>query len=1769
MDEISTTENLIFDFNQAIADVNETGSWDSLSYIEFDPPIPGQFKWMTSDRLIFSPFQPLNVSQSYTGKFLKSMSNVNGDINFRKLPKLEFHTPFLNVTSQTVAWIKVENQDQPMPVLDLRFNIPVDAQQVMDHIQIKADGVEQTQVNMYASTDRSVHIGLSEIKPNDETIEIEVEIDKAIKPVGAKESLKEPIAQKSHLPSINRLTVEEVVTDHNGVNGTIQVSLTQSIDVDQIENHIDLKPNVKFQIQKTASGFNIVSDEFDMNQKYDLKIDKNLKGSLGGKMKRGYSKELLFGEIKPMIEFADNSSNYLASKGNRNLGVRIVNVPKVKVKVYKVYENNIMAFFRDGMYNDWHYDYDEVTGHYDYYDYQQFREEVFGDLIWENEVSTASLASVGNTRLLNIDFADKMQDYKGLYVVQVSDMEKHWLSATTSFSLSDVGVMCKYGKDRIMVFANSLKTAQPISNATINFIGRNNQIIYSSKTNNNGVGFYDIRKNAPTGFNVGMITITDGDDYNYLSLDESRIGTSRFDVGGAYPNLSGMEGFLYGERDIYRPGETIQLAGLVRMADMSTPENVPVKLKIMMPNGNELKTMRKKLNDQGGFEASVVLNPSVPTGSYSAKLYTADDQLLNTQYLQVEEFMPDRIKVQLTSNKEMYKIGDSIQLNIEATNLFGPPAALRNYELQFSLEEKYFAPKKNSGYIYNLKRDVNIRDILRQGRTDAAGLASEVFRISEVYKNTGMLQGQAFATVFDETGRPVNRTKQIEILTQDAFYGIEQGGRYIATRQPVQMKIIAVDKDGNALDNVEGHLELVKYKWVTVLEKDGNRYRYRSQRQEDMLEDKMITISGTEVQYQFTPDVSGQYEVRLRSPKASSYVFRNFYAYGWGDTQTSSFEVNKEGHIDIELDKDSYNVGDRAKVLMKLPFPGKVLMTVESDNVINHFYEESDKKSFQYKIPITSDMTPNVYVTATLIRPDADNDIPLTVAHGFAPILVENPKNHLSLKLKVAEKSRSKRKQQITVKGKAGTEFVIAAVDEGILQLTNYQTPDPFEYFFRKKALATSTYNIYPYLFPELSSKLTQPGGGAGLDMAKRVNPLTNKRVKLVHFWSGLQRIDGDGSSEIEIDIPQFSGNLRVMAVAYKDKAFASADENMIVADPVVISAGVPRFLSPGDKIDVPVTVSNTTKKSMNATIDLITSGLVNDTNDSKQVTIPANSEKQVMLYANAALGIGEGKISVEVKTPQENFVHDVDITVRPASPLQKRTSSGSVENNKSIKLDISQNFIPSSTDVTLTLSRSPVVAFAKDLDYLVRYPHGCGEQTISSAFPQLYFSDLVKNISNKRYGKTDPNDNVQAAIQKLETMQLHSGGITTWSGGGTESWWITAYAAHFMLEAEKAGFEVKKDVVDLMLVYLKRSLKNKDFVTYYYNRTQNKKIAPKEAAYSLYVLALAGQPQKSSMNYYKQRLDNLSLDSKYLLAVSYFLAGDQSSYKELLPSSFKGEESNTATGGSFYSYTRDLGIALNAMLEVEPDHPQIGELARMLSTQMKNKRYLNTQERTFGLLALGKIARANNQSNATARITSNGQSIGEMKDASITLSTKDFRTGNDNLSELDISASDGRVYYFLQTEGVTADGTYLEEDNYLKVRRTYYDRFGQVVHGNAFKQNDLVVVRLELSTVYDSGIDNVVVTDILPAGFEIENPRISSVPELTWVSPSSYEHMDVRDDRIHFYTSIHRGSNRTFYYLARAVSKGTYKVGPVSADAMYQGEYHSYHGAGEVQIVD
>ncbi len=1400
------------------------------------------------------------------------------------------------------------------------------------------------------------------------------------------------------------------------------------------------------------------------------------------------------------------------------------------------------------------------------YEYRSYSNDIAGDIIYTKEIDTRSLPKSGSGRLLNISqFEDRLPESKGIYHVMIRSSKDYWVRDSRFISFSDIGLIAKQGTDKMFVFANSLKTANAIEGVTINVYGGNNQLVGTAATNAEGVAEVPIAVKNYKGFKPAMVIAKTADDFTYLPFSKTRVNTSRFDVGGKRNNVTGLDAFIYAERDIYRPGEKINYSLLLRDRNWKSPGEIPAKIKFLLPNGKELKSFRKSLNEQGAMDGSLDISTSAITGSYSMELYSSNDVLLGTKNFQVEEFVPDRIKVTAKLNKPYLQPSDEASLQINAVNFFGPPAANRKYETEIQVKQKQFSSKKYSGYDFTLTNQKEFFDKdVREGTTDANGNAVINYSVPSLYVNKGLLQVNFYTTVFDETGRPVSRTTSSDIYTQNIFNGIKDDGYYYyALNQPVKFLLVSLNKDGDVAP-ANARVQVIKHEYRTVLSRNGSYFRYESQQQDKVMADNEITVSENTV-YNYVPHSPGDYEIRVYRPSANVYVSKDFYSYGsWGADNTS-FEVNTEGNIDISLDKESYNSGDHAKLTFKTPFSGKMLVTVETDHVLSYQYVEVSKKLASIDLDLKSEYVPNVYVTATLIKPHEVSGIPLTVAHGFQNIKVEEKGRRIPVEITAQKTSRSNTHQKVRVKAIPGSYVTLAAVDNGVLQVTDFKTPDPYGYYYQKKALQVTAFDMYPLLFPELRGRLSSTGGDGELSLDKRVNPMPAKRFKIMSYWSGLKKVNGNGVAEFEFDVPQFNGQIRLMAVAFKDEKFGSSENTTTIADPIVLSSALPRFMSPSDTVMVPVTITNTTSKLANGQASVSVTGPVKVLGlNAQNISIAPNSEGRTMFQIVAEPTVNIANITVHVNALGEKFKEETEISVRPPSTLQKTSGSGSIAGGSSQTISIPQNnYLPGSFKYDLIISRSPVAEIYKQLKFLVQYPYGCTEQTVSAAFPQLYYGDFADAMGVKNDSKQNANSNVMEAIRKIKMRQLYNGAVMLWDNDDTENWWATAYAAHFLLEAKKAGFDVDNSLIETMLSYLAKRLRTKETINYYYNRDQNKKIAPKEVAYSLYVLALAGRSDVSAMNYYKANQNLLALDSKYLLSAAYAVSGDRRSYTQMLPHSFSGEESVQETGGSFYSPLRDEAIALNTLVDVDPGNAQIPVMRRHVADRLKSDPWINTQEAAFSFLALGKLARMEGKSNVTAEVKVNGKSVAKING--------DWKGSSDQLKSNSmeiVTKGNGRLYYTWVAEGISSTGAYKEEDNYIKVRRQFYDRYGNAINGTTFKQNDLIIVELSLESAYNSPIENVVLTDLLPAGFEIENPRTKEIPGMDWIKEESTPvALDVRDDRIHFFVNAY-SQRQKYYYAVRAVSLGNFKQGPVSADAMYNGEIHSYHGAQMIRVI-
>ncbi|UCH66782.1 MAG: hypothetical protein JSW63_06565, partial [Ignavibacterium sp.] len=1059
------------------------------------------------------------------------------------------------------------------------------------------------------------------------------------------------------------------------------------------------------------------------------------------------------------------------------------------------------------------------------------------------------------------------------------------------------------------------------------------------------------------------------------------------------------------------------------------------------------------------------------------------------------------------------------------------------------------------------------------GKLNEQGYAVIEYHIPAGIKSLGIASVNAFVSVFDLTGRTVTRTVSIDVYPKNYFIGIKSTDYYFGVNENLTFNLIAVNSDDKIIKDFKVKAKLVRYEWQTVLKRDhSGNYYYASEQKEFDEWEKNVDISG-ETPFTFAVSNSGKYELRIFKQGSKDYQKKIFYAYGWGTSTAASFEVDKEGRIDIVLDKEEYEPGEKAKVLFTCPFSGKLLVTVERNNIQSYHYLNVENKSADIEISLNDDHMPNVYVTATLFKKhNKDNSVPFLVGHGFASMRVVKNKNKLSVTINAPEKIKPKRTQQITIKTEPQKDIyvTVAAVDEGILQITNFDTPDPYKYMYAKRPLLINSYDLYKLLLPEIVSESSTPGGGGMMEeqLIKRTTPITVKRFKLLSYWSGIKKTDSNGELKVALNIPQFNGDIRLMAVAYTDSRFGSAEDHIKVADDLIMEPQVPRFLAVNDSLVTPVTVINTTDKVANVDISLKVEGPLKVTSSTvKTLQIEPNSTGVAVFGIETTTLVGAGKIIFET-SGFAKIKEEIDIAIRPISPLVVETGSGTIRAGKEIKIDIPKNFLKGTQSTSLTISKFPAVKFAKQLKYLVGYPHGCIEQTISKLFPQLYFEELAMLVAPEYYKTTNPVYYVKEGIRKIESMQLYDGSMAYWQGGTYTNWWGSVYAAHFLLEAKKGDYDVSGEVLNKLLKYISKRAKERktfNYITRLQTGRTVRKIANKEILYSLYVLALAGKGDIATMNYYKARPHLVSADMRYMLAGAYALMGRWNSYYEVAPSTFEPVHPVRLTGGSFDSDIRANAIMLNVLLEVEPVNNQVPVIIKYLT---RNSKYMySTQERAFAFLAIGKAASLNADADVSIDIIVDGETLNKFTGKDLTVT--DERLNGDNITLK--ATGNGKVYYFWNAEGVKLNEKVKEEDSFVQIRREYFNyNSGRKIFDNKFYQGELIVCKIKL-TGFERGAENIIISDLIPAGFEIENPRLNPATELYWVpkNPLKVDYMDIRDDRLLLFTNLSRKKTNEFYYLLRAVNQGTYQLPVIGAEAMYDQEYHSYHGAGVIRILE
>ena len=1819
-------------FSEGVVDKSRVGTEVPTEALRFTPAVQGTARWVAPDRIGFFLDAPLAPAAQYTVK-LTSEINPSEVFQLTGQKEFKFTTEPFAVQQTRMEFNTDESREHAIGFGTITFNYPVTTADLKAHLSIELDdGTEiPYQIQTNTVTARTITFETKRIKRSDVNQKIKVKIEKGFKCTGGEIGLEK--ANVTPVILRGRGTLGVTYSDVRESDGTpyISVSFNAPVLSDTIEPYLEVTPAVDYQV--TSNYRNIrIHGNFKRRTTYTLKIRRGLTARNDAVLKGDYMTRFKIPDIRPQLRFLGDGF-FLARKGHLNLGLTTINVKRVKLDIEKVFANNLIYVSKLDRWSRWSQNLGKPV-HSEALDIPpQLNEEVTTPISLEDYLA---------------------DEHVGIFKVMVQNADRQWDRAHQWVLITDLGISAKRAGDNLYIWVKSLATGAPVPAARVQLISDNNQTLLSGTTNWAGfVEFTEVAEKTED-FIPFMITVAKRDDLAFIQLDKHEIATADFNIAGPAYLQKGYEAFLYTSRGVYRPGETVQLAGVVRGPKQVTPEPLPIRIKILSPDGRIMRELRQQTNKSGACEVKIPIPDYALTGNYIAKMQIADRVVGSVQF-QVEEFMPDRMKVAITVDKPSYKLGDELSIEVNAMNLFGPPAIGRKTQASCQLQAVPFvvsddalppgtdAAKWRSFVFGNTRQFESQRIELGEAKTDAEGKARYQFTVPATLKAPSLLNGILTATVSEVGGRAVTASHRVVIHPYSHYAGIRRATTgAVKINQPLRFDYVAVDDTMAVTPDRALKLSLHKVHWNTILRQNAaGRYAYVSEPQVTEVKTYALTSAETVQTATFTPTGYGEYRVRLKDIESTATAEIGFYVSGWRNTPVS---MEHPTRLDLVLDKPAYRPGQTAKLNIKAPFPGTLLLTVERERVLSHRTIVMKENTATVSIPVRYGYKPNVYLSATLTRtipmdtvPQPDNKSLLPArAFGVIPLKIDATRRRLSIEMSLKSDSEQQERTPLTdnrgkpisdgfqseavvrpnseiniafvVHGRRSWQkydVCIAAVDEGILALTDFQTPNPHDFFYQQRGLKTRSFDLYSGILPEIADVTdnSSPGGDGvaarGLGR-KRLNTSSIRRVKPVSLWSGFVQTDGNGRGTVQFKIPQFNGKLRLMAVAFAGADYGATEAYLTIREPIVLTPTFPRFLAGGDKIRVPVTLFNGTGEAGEFTVKLQGSGDVqllsaSTSNTSEMMpentpekpaqplkmepslhelsvekTVEAGTEAQVFFDIRAQDALGEVNFNLSAEGNTEMTQMDVTLPLRSVAPPVTKTGHGVVSAGESVDFILPSNLIADSSEFSLTLSPFPNIAFSDSLRYLVRYPHGCLEQTTSKVFPLLYFSDLARSVEPMLAAEDSVDYYITSGITKLESMLMSNNQFSYWPGGTYANPWSSIYASHFLVEARKAGYEVADRVYDAMLEGLKTRAK-------FSPDTEGKNNAKKVrtnialATYASYVLAAAGQPDRGTMHYLKNRgASGLSDYSHFQLAGAFALSGELETALSMLPVSvslsFNGKgNSGWETGGTFNSPIRAQAIMLDVLAEVNENHPSIPMLVKNLSEAASDgNRWRTTQDNAFAFLALGKIMKKQADRNYSGTLKLNGEHLADF-DATETRYTDAAWDGA--RIQLNIKG-EGNCYYYWSAFGIQRDSFIEEYERELQVRRRYFNKDGEELTGT-FGHGDLIVSEITVKAL-TANLENVVVVDMLPTGFEIENPRLESRAGIPWLKAQDFkpDYIDIRDDRLIFFGTFPRQRERKFYYALRAVTQGEFTLPPIAAEAMYDPTKSAVTGSMSIKVV-
>ncbi|MBI9101085.1 MAG: alpha-2-macroglobulin [Spirochaetales bacterium] len=1802
--EISSSSKLSIVFTSPLG---TEGEELSLSPFKISPAISGKAMWTSSQTLSFIPEERLESAKEYTvsfsaSRFTTAMSKLQG--NFRKLEDFDFTVRVIEQQLIVNKGILIIPDPSHPELMEYQATITAadtaDISEILKMVKISYKNQDLQLKLTKSANENEFDLRISDIAKyeSEETLKLKLS-GSAVTP----DRDKSVTIQVPSREEFKVLAVNPVTKGDKYIEVIFSSPLSESQD---LRGLISVKNTPDVQLVSRSNRVKIYNNS-EWSENLEIVIENQIRDISNKTLIDLQTRTVTFPAEKPQLRFVGDGAILPSSQGT-TVTLETMNLNAIMVEAIQIHGQNIPQFlqinkldesnelvrvgetvwrkvidlqWKDENADKWvRYGLDlsplletypegffhlKVTFRHPHIEYEnknnsafekeKSSEDFFDDFGGEPEAEAESSYWNYYESNQSWDYRRNRNDPNHPAYYQV--WYDHNIEASRNILVSNIGIIADSDVEgNYIVSVTDLRDVSALRNASVELYNYQNRLLAEGKTDREGLAKFKLEE-APFLIKAEAPGNQTG-NYGYLRMNTQAIRTtSHFDTGGV-KSVDGVEGYIYGERGVWRPGDRIYLNFILQDKNDIIPDDHPVLFQLLDPFGHEVDNGIETENVDGFYSFYTQTDENAPTGDYRAKIMVGGKFYEKT--IKIETVMPNRLKVNLTlEDEEQGLMNGNFRGLLESQWLHGAPASGLKADIKVN-----FGPSSTSfagwdEYIFDdPARPIRAQQqTIYSGNLDNDGLAelSGSFNVSgapgkiNAFITTRVFEpGGAFST--EQVSYPFHPFAQyvgLKTPKGDAARGM------LLTDEDQRVDIALLDNQGNPVESGKVRVEIYKLNWRWWWEtEEENLVSYVNRSSLSPIESGEVEIIDGRGTWDFQihyPDW-GRYLIRVTDKEGNHSAGKVTYI-DWPGWAGRAQEEGAGGAAMLVLtaDKPNYHPGENIAINLPTSKGGRGLLTIEkSGKILESRWFEGEDGSTKIMVPVTAAMAPNVYAHVTYLQPHLQtrNDLPIRT-YGVIPLMVEDERTRIHPLITAPTSFRPEEKARITVReseGKAMT-YTLAMVDEGLLGITRFSTGNPWYHFYRKEASFLRTWDLYDYVagaYSGVLNTLLAVGGGMGGDEpdgGRKVNRFAPVVKVLPPVY-----LEAGGINTHEIDMPLYIGAVRLMVVAAHEGAYGRAEKEVPVKSEIMVMGTAPRILSTGETIDLPVTVFALDERIDRADVWIDVEGPINiDGEAIKSILYDQPGEGETNFTIKVSDQPGEGLIKIRARGLGFQAEQEISVKVRiPSTPVTE-VQSFEIPPGGTWSGTINLPGVGGTNCITLEAARIPPINLTKRMDYLLGYPHGCIEQTTSKAFPQLYLGDLV-SLTEEEWAKQQLN--IESALDALKGFQTYSGGFSYWPGQADPTEWGTNYAGHFILEAERKGFKLPEGMKDDWLDY-QSDMSNE--------WSSNEREGMRNQAYRLYTLALAGEADLPAMNRLREK-GNLDTAARWRLAMAYNLAGYRREAFNLINHAETSVEEYRETGGTYGSGFRDKAMILETLILLNKRSEAV-RLATEISSVLSGEERLSTQESGFAIMAISKYADSMSGRNELSLEYAWNGGKSEFLSTNKPMIAQEIEAGRVESGQLTIRNTSSMVLFpriiatgqptpgreRAQAEGLSLSVTYRHTDGSLA-------DLSNLIHGEDLE----IVVTIENKT--RESLEEVAISHLLPAGWEIHNDRLATGSGRN--SNSDIDYQDIRDDRVYTYLDLPYRAKKEIKIMVNNSYKGRFYMPLITASPMYEPDYQS-----------